>query len=59
MITIDNLIVTHNALLAIFIAFITAMISINLLLKWVSSHSMLPFVIYRIILGSVILILAI
>jgi undecaprenyl pyrophosphate phosphatase UppP len=35
------------------------MISINLLLKWVSSHSMLPFVIYRIILGSVILILAI
>ena len=59
MITIDNHIVTQNALLAILIAFITAIISINLLLKWVSSHSMLPFVIYRIILGSVILILAI
>ena len=59
MITIDNHVVTQNALLAILIAFITAIISINLLLKWVSSHSMLPFVIYRIILGSIILILAI
>ena len=59
MIAIDNHVVTQNALLAILIAFITAIISINLLLKWVSSHSMLPFVIYRIILGSIILILAI
>tara|TARA_B100000401_G_C52711638_1_gene674102 strand:- start:291 stop:1088 length:798 start_codon:yes stop_codon:yes gene_type:complete len=38
------------------IAFITAYLSIGILLKWVKAHSMTPFVIYRIILGTIILI---
>ncbi len=54
-----NLELTVNALIAIVVAFFTAMISINFLLKWVASHTMLPFVIYRIVLGSIILFLAI
>ena len=50
---------TINAIVAMSVAFIVAMLSINFLLKWVASHTMLPFVIYRIILGSIILYLAI
>tara|TARA_B100001029_G_C15039723_1_gene442722 strand:- start:946 stop:1743 length:798 start_codon:yes stop_codon:yes gene_type:complete len=38
------------------IAFITAYFSISILLNWVKKNSMTPFVIYRIILGSIILI---
>jgi undecaprenyl-diphosphatase len=50
---------TINAIVAMSVAFIVAMLSINFLLKWVASHTMLPFVIYRIILGSIILFVAI
>ena len=50
---------TINAMVAMSVAFIVAMLSINFLLKWVASHTMLPFVIYRIILGSIILFIAI
>ncbi len=50
---------TINAIVAMSVAFIVAMISINFLLKWVTSHTMIPFVIYRIILGSIILFIAI
>ena len=50
---------TINAMVAMSVAFIVAMLSINFLLKWVASHTMLPFVIYRIILGSIILFVAI
>jgi len=49
---------TSDAIAAVLVAFITAMFAIKFLMKWVSSHTMLPFVIYRIILGSIILILA-
>lgn len=49
---------TGDAIAAILVSFITAMFAINFLIKWVSNHTMLPFVIYRIILGSIILILA-
>lgn len=38
------------------ISFITAYLSISILLNWVKNNSMIPFVIYRIILGSIILI---
>ena len=37
------------------ISFIIAYFSIDLLLKWLKSHSMTPFVIYRIIFGSALL----
>ena len=50
---------TGDAIAAVLVAFITAMFAIKFLIKWVSSHTMLPFVIYRIVLGSVILIVAI
>ena len=54
-----NVIFTSDAIAAVLVAFITAMFAIKFLMKWVSSHTMLPFVIYRIILGSIILILAV
>ena len=38
-----------------FISFIVAYFSIDFLLKWLKSHSMTPFVIYRIIFGSILL----
>ena len=50
---------TGDAIAAVLVAFITAMFAIKFLIKWVSSHTMLPFVIYRIVLGSVILIVAV
>ena len=53
-----NIEITFYALLSIIIAFVTAIISINFLLKWVANHTMLPFVIYRLILGTIILIVA-
>jgi len=37
------------------VSFVVAYFSIDLLLKWLKSHSMTPFVIYRIIFGSVLL----
>ena len=37
------------------VSFIVAYFSIDLLLKWLRSHSMTPFVIYRIIFGSILL----
>ena len=41
------------------ISFITAYISISLLMSWVKNFSMIPFVVYRIILGSILLIYSI
>ncbi len=38
------------------ISFITAYLSISILLNWVKNNSMIPFVVYRIILGTIILI---
>lgn len=43
------------SVLGFFIAFVTAYISIALLLSWLTKYSMKPFVIYRIIFGSIIL----
>ena len=37
------------------VSFVVAYFSIDLLLKWLKSHTMTPFVIYRIIFGSVLL----
>ena len=42
--------------LGFIISFFTAYLAIGILLKWVESHSMTPFVIYRIVLGTIILI---
>ena len=43
------------SIVGFFISFIVAYFSIDLLLKWLKSHSMTPFVIYRIIFGSLLL----
>jgi len=45
-----------NLFIGFFVAFITAYLSISILLRWVKNNSMTPFVVYRIILGSIILI---
>ena len=37
------------------VAFVVAYFSIDLLFKWLKSHSMTPFVIYRILFGSILL----
>ena len=41
--------------LGFIVSFVVAYFSIDLLLKWIKSHSMTPFVIYRIIFGSILL----
>ena len=41
------------------VSFVTAYLSISLLMSWVRKFSMVPFVIYRIILGSFLLIYSI
>ncbi len=50
--TQENLI---YSIVGFIISFVVAYFSIDLLLKWLKSHSMIPFVIYRIIFGSIIL----
>ncbi len=46
------------SIIGFIISFIVAYCSIDLLLRWLKSHSMTPFVIYRIIFGSVLLYIA-
>ena len=43
------------SIIGFIVAFLVAYFSIELLLKWLKSHSMIPFVIYRIIFGSMLL----
>jgi len=48
-----------NVLLAIIMSFIAAFTAINFMMKWLERRSFLPFVIYRIIVGCLILFLAV
>ena len=41
------------------VSFTTAYLSISLLMNWVRNFSMVPFVVYRIILGSILLVYSI
>ena len=43
------------SLVGFVVSFVIAYFSIDLLLRWLKSHSMTPFVIYRIIFGSILL----
>ena len=43
------------SLVGFVVSFVIAYVSIDLLLRWLKSHSMTPFVIYRIIFGSILL----
>jgi undecaprenyl-diphosphatase len=47
-----------DALIAAGLSFIAALIAIKLFMRWIASASMTPFVVYRLILGSVLLWLA-
>lgn len=47
----DSFSLTFDAITAGFLAFITALLSIHFLLKWIERYSFKPFVIYRVILG--------
>jgi len=44
-----------DALIAAGLSFIAALIAIKLFMRWIASASMTPFVIYRLILGTVLL----
>ena len=46
-----------EALIAMFIAFVSGWIAIKLMMSWLENHSFAPFAIYRIILGTGLLIL--
>jgi len=49
---------SHEMFLGIVISFITALITIKLFMKWINNASLKIFVIYRIILGIIILVYA-
>ncbi len=51
----QNMALTNDALIGCFLSFITALIAIFLMFKWLKKASFLPFVIYRMILGAVLL----
>ena len=47
-----------DAIIAAVLSFIAALIAIKLFMRWIASASMTPFVIYRLILGVVLLAIA-
>jgi undecaprenyl-diphosphatase len=47
---------THDILLTAGLAFVAALIAIALLMSWLRRASFTPFVIYRLILGAVLLV---
>jgi undecaprenyl-diphosphatase len=48
---------TGNLVLATLLAFVTGYAAIAWLLRYLSSHSMMIFVIYRVVLGALVLVL--
>ena len=50
-----NIALTYQALLAVILSFFSALVAIFLMMKWLNRASFKPFVIYRIILGTVLL----
>ena len=55
----DNFDLQTNVLLAVIMSFITAFTAIKIMMKWLEQRSFLPFVIYRVIAGCLILLLAV
>lgn len=53
----ENAYSTEATIVATIVSFIVGLAVIHWLLKWVSTHSYAPFVIYRIALGSLVLVL--
>ena len=54
-----NLELQVNVLLAVILSFIAASTAIKFMMKWLKQRSFLPFVIYRIIVGCLILFLTV
>ncbi len=54
---VEVILPTNSYLLGFIAAFITATITVKLLLKWLTTRTFLPFVIYRIALATVMLLL--
>ena len=54
-----NLELQVNVLLAVILSFIAAFTAIKFMMKWLEQRSFLPFVIYRIIVGCLILLLTV
>ena len=48
---------TAELIVATVLAFITGYLSIAFLLRWLTSHSMTIFVVYRVALGALVLVL--
>lgn len=46
-----------ETLVATVVAFVIAIVVIAFFMKWISKHSFLPFVIYRILLGGALIVL--
>ena len=51
----ENYELSINILTASLFSFIFSMLSIFFMMKWISNYSFTPFVIYRVLLGSVLL----
>jgi undecaprenyl-diphosphatase len=51
----EGFFINYEMILGIIISFITALITIKLFMKWINNASLKLFVIYRVILGIVIL----
>jgi len=50
-----NSVLTHDALIAAGLSFITALVAIALFLRWLQFAGFGPFVVYRLVLGGVLL----
>jgi undecaprenyl-diphosphatase len=50
-----NIALTHDAGVAVILSYISALIVIAVMMKWLSKFSFTPFVIYRLILGVVLI----
>jgi undecaprenyl-diphosphatase len=53
-----NMVVTHDALMAAGLAFISALIALVILMAWIKRASFTPFFVYRLILGAGLLYMA-
>ncbi len=51
----QNIEFTYDIITAVFLSFISGLVAISLMIKWLSKYSFTPFVLYRIALGVILL----
>ncbi len=52
---LDNYELNLNILNAMVLSFVFSMISIHFMMKWISNYTFTPFVVYRVLLGTILL----